>query len=281
MLAQRLPTILPPLSFDEALEVTKIYSVAGRLPAESGLVTERPFRSPHHTLSGVALVGGGTVPRPGEVSLAHRGVLFLDELPEYDKSALEALRQPLEDGVVTISRATQSVTFPAACMLVAAMNPCPCGYYGDEIHGCTCRAEQRQRYRARLSGPLLDRIDLHIEVPAVPYADLSNTQQGLSSAEMRTRVLAAREVQTKRYEGLPIHCNAALSGSLLEKHCVLDAEGHAVMQAATTRLGLSARAYTRILRLSRTIADLEGTASISPAHLAEAVSLRVLDRAGL
>ena len=281
MLAQRLPTILPPLSFDEALEVTKIYSVAGRLPAESGLVAERPFRSPHHTLSGVALVGGGTVPRPGEVSLAHRGVLFLDELPEYEKSALEALRQPLEDGVVTISRATQSVTFPAACMLVAAMNPCPCGYYGDEAHGCTCRAEQRQRYRARLSGPLLDRIDLHVEVPAVPYADLSSAQPGLSSAEMRARVLAARDVQTRRYEGLPIHCNAALSGSLLEQHCVLDAEGHAVMQAATTRLGLSARAYTRILRLARTIADLEGAASISPAHLAEAVSLRVLDRAGL
>ena len=278
MLAQRLPSILPPLSLDEALEVTKICSVAGRLPAGGGLVTERPFRAPHHTVSSVALVGGGTHPRPGEVSLAHRGVLFLDELPEYGKSALESLRQPLEDGQVTIARAAQSVTFPAACMLVAAMNPCPCGYYGDTTHQCRCRPEALARYRARLSGPLLDRIDLHVEVPAVPCADLQATGGGLSSAVMRERVLEARNVQEERYRGLGIHCNAELSGKLLEEYCQLDSAGRAIMQGATTRLGLSARAYTRVLRLGRTIADLAGAPAIAAEHLAEAVSLRVLDR---
>lgn len=277
MLAQRLPTILPPLSFDEALEVTKIYSVAGHLPPEGGLVRERPFRSPHHTISRVALVGGGSYPRPGEVSLAHRGVLFLDELPEYGKSALESLRQPLEDGVVSIARAAQSVTFPAACMLVAAMNPCPCGFYGDSTHQCRCKPEQRARYRARLSGPLLDRIDLHVEVPAVPYADLQ-ARGGESSAAIRGRVLAARARQEERYRGLPVFCNAELQGSLLEEHCAMDQQGRDIMRGATERLGLSARAYTRILRLARTIADLAGSPHIQGGHVAEAVGLRVLDR---
>lgn len=278
MLAQRLPTILPPLSFDEALEVTKIYSVAGCLPEGRGLVRERPFRSPHHTVSEAALVGGGTHPRPGEVSLAHRGVLFLDELPEYRKSTLEVLRQPLEDGVVSIARASQRVTYPADCMLVAAMNPCPCGYHGDPQHACTCRPDQLARYRGRLSGPLLDRIDVHVEVPAVPYEDLSAAVPGESSAVIRQRVLAARCWQQERYAGTPVRCNAALSGTLLERHCAPDAAGHALLQAAVQQLGLSARAYTRILRLARTIADLDGSESLQAPHLAEAISLRVLDR---
>ena len=226
----------------------------------------------------MALVGGGTHPKPGEVSLAHRGVLFLDELPEYQKSALEALRQPLEDGSVRIARAVQSVTFPAACMLLAAMNPCPCGYWGDTAHNCSCRPEQRARYRAKLSGPLLDRIDLHVEVPAVPYEDLSANTSGLSSAAMRERVLAARATQDARYAHLPLHCNAELSGALLEQHCALDGAGQALMRAATARLGLSARAYTRILRMARTIADLAQDVRINSEHLAEAVGLRVLDR---
>ncbi|MDR2054983.1 MAG: YifB family Mg chelatase-like AAA ATPase [Desulfovibrio sp.] len=279
MLAQRLPTILPPLNFEEALEVTKIYSVAGQLPPGSGLMTARPFRSPHHTISNVALVGGGSTPRPGEVSLAHRGVLFLDELPEYSKSVLEVLRQPLEDGTVSIARVAQSVTYPAACMLVAAMNPCPCGYYGDAEHKCVCRPDQRDRYMSRLSGPLLDRIDVHVEVPAVPYEDLRNTAGSGTSAELRARVLAARAVQQKRFAGESIHYNAELFGSLLERHCALSSDGHSLLKTAVKRLGLSARAYTRILRLARTIADMSDAADISPEHLAEAIFLRVLDRA--
>lgn len=278
MLAQRLPTILPPLSFDEALEVTKIYSVAGQLPDGGGLMRVRPFRSPHHTVSEAALVGGGTHPRPGEVSLAHRGVLFLDELPEYRKSALEVLRQPLEDGVVTIARASQSVTYPADCMLVAAMNPCPCGYHGDPQHTCTCRPDQLARYRSRLSGPLLDRIDVHVEVPAVPYEELSAAVPGESSEAIRERVLDARQRQQERYAGTAVHSNAPLSGALLERHCAPDAEGQALLRAAVQRLGLSARAYTRILRLARTIADLDHSHSLRSRHLAEAISLRVLDR---
>ena len=278
MLAQRLPTILPPLSFEEALDVTRVYSVAGRLPQGHGLMTTRPFRAPHHTISEIALVGGGTHPRPGEVSLAHRGVLFLDEFPEFHKAALEVLRQPLEDGVVTISRAAQSVAYPAACMLVAAMNPCPCGYSTDPTHVCTCAPWQIARYAAKLSGPLLDRIDLHVEVPAVPYEDLRSTQARSTSAEIRQRVLAARAIQQQRYASAGCLCNAALSGSLLEQHCALSAQGHAVMEHTVRRLGLSARSYTRILRLARTIADLEGTESLNTDHLLEAVSLRTLDR---
>ncbi|HJA79576.1 MAG TPA: YifB family Mg chelatase-like AAA ATPase [Candidatus Desulfovibrio intestinavium] len=278
MLAQRLPSILPPLSFEEALEVTKIYSVAGRLPEGGGLVRRRPFRSPHHTVSDMALVGGGTTPRPGEVSLAHRGVLFLDELPEYAKTTLESLRQPLEDGVICIARASQSVAFPADCMLVAAMNPCPCGYFGDPRHACTCRPDQRARYRSRLSGPLLDRIDVHVEVPAVPYEDLRAAQPGESSARMARRVADARRRQEERYAGTNIRCNAGLSGSLLEQHCAVGGEGQALLREALARLGLSARAYTRILRLARTIADLDDRAAIGAEHLAEAIALRVLDR---
>lgn len=278
MLAQRLPTILPPLTFEESLEVTKVYSVAGKLPQGQGIMSTRPFRSPHHTISEVGLVGGGSYPRPGEVSLAHRGVLFLDELPEYRKKALEVLRQPLEDGTVTISRAAQTVTFPASCMLVAAMNPCPCGYATDPNHHCTCTAQQIAHYRARLSGPLLDRIDLHVEVPAVPYTDLRKSSGNLDSATLRRRVMAARARQSERYAGSPCRTNADLSGTLLEKYCALSSEGHAVMEKAVHALHLSARAYTRILRLARTIADVEGHEILLPEHLTEAVSMRVMDR---
>ena len=279
MLAQRLPSILPPLSPQEALEVTKIYSVAGEPEARRGIIRQRRFRAPHHTISEAALVGGGTHPRPGEVSLAHCGVLFLDEFPEFRKSALEVLRQPLEDGVVTISRAAQSVSYPATCMLVAAMNPCPCGYSTDPSHTCTCTAQQRARYTSKLSGPLLDRIDLHVEVPAVPYEELrvSVGEQG-TSAQMRARVLAAREVQRTRYAGTSCLCNAALNGSLLERHCALDADGHAVLEQSVRRLGLSARSYTRILRVARTSADLDAGPAIHKAHVLEAISLRSLDR---
>lgn len=278
MLAQRLSTILPPLDFEESLEVTKIYSVANKLSAHGGLVRQRPFRAPHHTISDVALVGGGALPRPGEVSLAHRGVLFLDELPEFQKSALESLRQPLEGGTVHIARASHSVIFPAACMLVAAMNPCPCGYHGDPAHECVCRPDQRARYQARISGPMLDRIDVHVEVPAVPYADLRQNRAGAGSAAMRERVLAARAVQKGRYGVNGPRCNAELSGALLDAHCALDAPGHDLMEAAVNRLALSARACARVLRMARTIADLAGAEKIDAAHLAEAVALRVLDR---
>jgi magnesium chelatase family protein len=239
----------------------------------------RPFRAPHHTVSEIGLVGGGSLPRPGEVSLAHRGVLFLDELPEYGRATLEVLRQPLEDGVVNITRAAQSVSFPASCMLVAAMNPCRCGYRADERRRCTCSAAEIERYRARLSGPLLDRIDLHVEVPAVPWRDLSASASGITSAVMRGRVLSARSVQEQRYAGLP-HCrsNADLAGSLFEEHCVLAKRARAFMAHAAASRALSARAYVRILRLARTVADLEGEEGIRLAHLAEAVNCRVLDR---
>lgn len=282
MLAQRLPGILPPLTFEESLDVTRIYSVAGMLPPDRGILRERPFRAPHHTISDVAMIGGGRNPRPGEVSLAHRGVLFLDELPEYGKPSLEALRQPLEDGVVTVSRAAGSVRYPATCMLVAAMNPCPCGYLGDPTHNCTCRKEQVARYRHKLSGPLLDRIDLHVEAPAVSYDDL-RAENGAdaeywSTAAMRKRIMIARAVQSARYRGTKIHCNAELSGSLLEKYCKLSETCHTLMQGAMSRLALSARAYNRILRVGRTIADLADSEAIAPEHIAEAIGLRLLDR---
>ena len=280
MLARRIPSVLPPLSFEEALEVTKIYSVAGLL-GNRGLMTERPFRAPHHTVSDVALIGGGTIPRPGEVCLAHRGVLFLDELPEFRRSALEVLRQPLEDGMVTIARVAHAPTFPADCMLVAAMNPCPCGYRGDPRHDCTCSPSARERYRARLSGPLLDRIDLHVEVPSVPREELQTPaarRAGMDSASMRERVARARALQTERYAGTPCRANSGLSGALLDRYCALDAECGEFLGLAADRLGLSARAYTRILRIARTIADLEESPSIRLPHLAEAVNCRVLDR---
>ncbi len=279
MLAQRLPTILPPLSFEEALEVTKIYSVAGKLPPDTGLIRTRPFRAPHHTISDIALIGGGKVPRPGEVSLSHRGVLFLDEFPEYKKTTLEVLRQPLEDGIVSIARAAQSLTFPAACMLIAAMNPCPCGYHGDSTHTCSCSPQNISKYTSKLSGPLLDRIDLHIEVPAVPYEELrAQSHESTSSATMRERVLAARQRQLQRYTGTSCLNNAMLSGKQLEEHCALDAKGNATLERVVRGLGLSARSYTRILRLARTIADLEDAQNIAHTHIHEAVALRVLDR---
>lgn len=277
MLAQRIPGVLPPLDFDEALEVTKIYSVAGLL-GSSGLMRARPFRAPHHTVSQVALVGGGAYPRPGEVSLAHRGVLFLDELPEYQKQSLEVLRQPLENGEVTVSRSAQAITFPADCMLVAAMNPCPCGYFGDTSHRCTCGSKEVERYRQKLSGPLLDRIDLHIEVPAVPFADLRATGTGDTSRSMRERIASARRVQQQRYQGSVCRTNADLNGKLLEQHCRLGKAEHDFLREAVGRLALSARGYTRVLRVARTIADLEGAENLAVEHLAEAVQCRVLDR---
>ena len=278
MLAKRLPTVLPPLSFEEALEATKVYSVAGQMEAGQALVVARPFRSPHHTISDAGLVGGGQVPRPGEVSLAHRGVLFLDELPEFKKHVLEVLRQPLEDGRVTIARAAVSLSYPADFMLVAAMNPCPCGHLTDERRACSCTPLQIQRYRSKLSGPLLDRIDLHVDVPAVPYKHLKETESGYSSKYMRDRILAARERQSIRYAGQPLICNSDLSGRSLERYCALGEAEHAFLEQAVKTLALSARAYTRILRISRTIADLEGTDVLTTAHLAEAINYRTLDR---
>ncbi len=279
MLAKRLPSILPPLSFEEALEVTKVYSVAGKLPLNNGLMRIRPFRAPHHTISDVALIGGGNIPRPGEVSLSHCGVLFLDELPEYKKSTLEVLRQPLEDGLVTISRASQSVTLPAQCMMVAAMNPCPCGYLGDSAHACTCTTQELERYKNKLSGPLLDRIDLHIELSAVAYEDFRNkTDAEGSSAYIRQRVLKARDIQSKRYAKTSCTCNAVLSGVLQEKYCELNAESEKLLGQLERNLGLSARSLVRIIRIARTIADLDGIEHIQTSHVREAASLRILDR---
>ncbi len=278
MLAQRIPSILPPLEFAEALEVSKIYSVAGLMPADKGLVVLRPFRSPHHTISYAGLAGGGSYPRPGEISLAHRGVLFLDEFPEFQRPVLEILRQPLEDGQVTISRSGGALTYPARFMLVAAMNPCPCGYVSDERHACTCAPGQVQRYRARLSGPLLDRIDLHVEVPAVEYRDLRAADSDYSSARMRGRIGVARARQAERYKSTACRGNAELSGRLLEKFCRLSGPEHAFLEKAVQTLGLSARTYTRILRVARTVADLAGQEHLSVQHLAEALNCRVLDR---
>ncbi len=278
MLSQRIPTVLPPLTFDEALEVTKVYSVAGMLGREAPLVVERPFRSPHHTISDAGLIGGGVVPRPGEVSLAHRGVLFLDELPEFKKHVLEVLRQPLEDGRVTISRAAMALTYPADLMLVAAMNPCPCGYLTDDRHVCACSPRSVQQYRARISGPLLDRIDLQVEVPAVPYEDLKAPRGSRGSGEMRANIVRVRKVQAERYAGEYIRLNSELSGSLLEQWCAVGAQEQKFLEQAVSSLGLSARAYTRVLRIARTIADLDGAGSLDCGHLAEAINFRTMDR---
>ncbi len=278
MLAKRIPTVLPPLSFEEALEVTTIYSVSSKL-TEKGLVTERPFRDPHHTVSEIALIGGGSYPKPGEVSLAHRGVLFLDELPEFQRATLEVLRQPLEDGAVTIARAAHTITYPASCMLVAAMNPCPCGYYGDLKRSCTCSNLALGRYQSKLSGPLLDRIDLHIEIPSVPYEDFRGTLNSRSSEQMRASVEKARKIQAERYKGTPCRTNADLSGSSLEKFCALGEAEHEFLGRTVENLSLSARSFTRILRIARTIADLEGAEKIEKKHLAESIQCRVLDRA--
>ncbi len=277
MLAKRIPTVLPPLNFDEALEVTKIYSVSGRLE-NKGLIKSRPFRSPHHTVSDIALIGGGRLPKPGEVSMAHRGVLFLDELPEFQKSALEVLRQPLEDMQVTIARVTHTSSYPANFMLVAAMNPCPCGYATDPKHECTCSPQVRQKYRNKLSGPLLDRIDLHIEVPAVPYKDLRSESQGFSSEQMRENIVQARKIQEERYKDIPCNSNAELSGKYLDIYCKLGKEEHDFLGAVVDKFALSARSYTRILRIARTIADLNKDLNITTLHLAEAVNYRSLDR---
>jgi len=279
MLAKRFPTILPNMNLEEAIETTKIHSVSGVLPPDTALVATRPFRSPHHTISDAGLIGGGHVPRPGEVSLAHHGVLFLDELPEFRKNVLEVMRQPMEDGHVTIARAAISLTYPANFMLVAAMNPCPCGYFSDPGHDCTCAVPMIQRYRSKISGPLLDRIDIHIEVPAVPYAELSGKPTGETSETIRARVETARRIQHKRYhEHKDIHCNAHISSKLIRTWCKIDSKGDDLLKTAITRLGLSARAYDRILKVSRTIADLSNEESITAQHIAEAIQYRSLDR---
>ncbi len=279
MLAKRFPSILPPLNFEEALETTKIHSVAGILAKDKALITERPFRSPHHTVSDAALIGGGTIPRPGEVSYAHHGVLFLDELPEFKKNVLEVLRQPLEDYKVTISRSKMSLEFPANFMLVAAMNPCPCGFFTDPMKDCTCNTMQIQKYMAKISGPLLDRIDIHIEVPAVKFKDLSSSAVGEKSIEIRKRVIVAREIQHERFFGLKnVFKNADMSSKELRKFCILDSKSEELLKMAMTRLGLSARAYDRIIKVSRTIADLEKSKDILPQYISEAIQYRSLDR---
>ena len=277
MLARRLPTVLPTLTLTEAIETTKVHSVAGSLNGKA-IVATRPFRSPHHTISDAGMIGGGTVPKPGEVSLAHHGVLFLDELPEFRKNVLEVLRQPLEDARVTISRAVGSITYPADIMLVAAMNPCSCGFFGDPQHECTCSPQQVQRYRARISGPLLDRIDIQVEVPAVKYKELSDKATGEDSTTIRTRVNQAREIQLQRFQQRRIFCNAQMSSRDIRTYCQLDTAGEKLLENAMQRLGLSARAYTRILKVARTIADLAGEDHITGAHIAQAIQYRALDR---
>ncbi len=278
MLAKRLPTILPPLEFEEALEITKIHSVAG-LTGRAGLVIERPFKSPHHTVSQAGLIGGGSIPKPGEASLAHLGVLFLDELPEFDRSVLEVLRQPMEDKTVTISRAASSLTFPANFTLVASMNPCPCGYFGSSRE-CKCSPMQIQRYVGKISGPLMDRIDIHIDVPAVKFNELRGrgTPAGDSSEQVRTRVLRAREIQLRRFAGDGVYSNSAMSPKQIRSFCALDDASELLLENAMRRQGLSARAHDRILKVSRTIADLAGSENIHPEHISEAINYRSLDR---
>ncbi len=278
MLAKRLPSILPNISLEEALETTKIYSVAGLLPQKSSLIATRPFRPPHHSISDAGLIGGGTIPKPGEVSMAHNGVLFLDELPEFKKNVLELLRQPLEDGNVTISRALTSITYPSNFMLVASMNPCPCGYYGDPFNECTCSPNKIQKYRARVSGPLLDRIDIHIEVPPVRYKELSDETKGEPSVKIRERVNKAREAQIRRFEDSPIYSNSQMTPKQLKKFVKLDPDSKELLGVAIDRLGLSARAHDRILKVSRTIADLDGQVDVNSNHISEAIQYRSLDR---
>lgn len=281
MLAKRLPTIIPPLSLQEALETTKIHSVAGKIDKNAGVVAKRPFRSPHHTISNVGLVGGGTNPQPGEISLAHNGVLFLDELPEFQRTVLEVMRQPLEDRCITVSRARYSIEYPANFMLVASMNPCPCGNYNHPEKPCMCASGVVQKYLSRISGPLLDRIDIHIEVVPVPFAQLSDTRQSENSATIRERVMAARKVQEQRFAAeRHVHCNAMMPSRLLKKYCKLDEACTALLKTAVEQVGLSARAYDRILKVSRTIADLEHEPHITPDHVSEAIQYRSLDREG-
>ena len=279
MLARRMPTIMPPMTLDEAVEATKIHSVAGRLGRDASLVAVRPFRSPHHTISSVALVGGGTNPQPGEISLAHNGVLFCDELPEFNRSVLEMLRQPLEDRHITIARAKYSIDYPANFMLVASMNPCPCGYYNHPTKPCVCSPSQVQKYLNKISGPLLDRIDIEIELPSISYDDIAGKgNHGEPSAVIRERVNAARKIQNERYEGTGISCNAMLTPAFLHQFCVLTEGAQNMLKTAFERMGLSARAYDRILKVARTIADLDGSEDIDVQHIAEALQYRSLDR---
>jgi magnesium chelatase family protein len=281
MMARRIPTIMPPMSLEESLQTTRIYSVAGRVSHENGLIGTRPFRMPHHSSSNIAMIGGGSSPQPGEISLAHNGILFLDELPEFRRSVLEVLRQPLEEREIHISRASYRVVYPADFMLVAAMNPCPCGYYSHPERECACGPGIISRYLSRISGPLLDRIDMHLEVVPVPFHQLAKQEQSEDSISMREQVLAAREVQSERYqESKYLSCNAGMEAKQRNKYCMLDRRGTSLIRQAMEKLGLSARAYDRILKVSRTIADLEGSAYIHPSHLAEAINYRNLDRHG-
>ena len=278
MLAKRLPTILPEMTFEESIETTKIHSIAGILDRKSPFVSLRPFRSPHHTVSVAGLAGGGAVPRPGEISLAHNGVLFLDELPEFRRDVMEAMRQPLEDGSVTISRVAGSLTYPSEVMLVAAMNPCPCGFFGHPTKQCTCSPAAVRKYLSKISGPMLDRIDLHIEVPPVNYGELNSTSKEESSAEIRERVNRARRIQAERYRGTGVTCNARLTPAMLKKYCVPDAAAEEYLRLSFDRLGMSARAYDRILKVARTVADLSGSEKIKKEHIFSAISFRSLDR---
>lgn len=278
MLAKRLPTIMPTLTAEESIETSRIYSALGRLPPGQPLMATRPFRSPHHTISDAGLVGGGSPPSPGEISLAHHGVLFLDELPEFNRRTLEVMRQPLEDRIVTISRALRSTTFPANFMLIAALNPCPCGFRTDPRRSCNCTPVQIERYMARISGPLLDRIDIHIEVPAVPFQELSAGTPGTSSEQMRGDVLAARERQLERFKSAPIKTNALMNSRQLREYCVLDNLSRNALRDSVQELGLSARAHDKILRVARTIADLDNSETIELVHLNEAINYRMLDR---
>lgn len=278
MLARRFPSILPDLTFEEAIETTKIHSIAGVLTPEHPIITERPFRSPHHTVSPAGLSGGGTIPRPGEISLAHNGVLFLDELPEFERTALEILRQPIEDGEVTISRVNGTLTYPCRMVVLAAMNPCPCGYFGHPTHPCTCSPQKVERYLAKVSGPLLDRIDLHVEVPPVDFSQLTSGEKGESSATIRARVNKARKIQLDRYQNTGIFCNSGLTPGLMQTACPVTDKGMQLLKNAFDRLGLSARGYNRILKVARTIADLDGEEVIDAQHISEAVQFRTLDR---
>ncbi len=278
MLARRVPSILPPLSSDEALETTKIHSVSGELQSENGLLATRPFRAPHHTISDAGLCGGGAHPSPGEISLAHNGVLFLDELPEFQRRVLEVLRQPMEEGQITISRAQSTVTYPAQFMLIASMNPCPCGHLNDPNQECVCTASQVQRYLGKISGPLMDRIDLHVEVTPVEFEDMSADREGASSDSIRERVVRARGGQEDRFRGTDVHCNAQMGAQDVQSYCELDEAGMNMMKSAADRLGLSARGYTRILKVARTIADLEESGQIQSKHISEAIQYRSLDR---
>lgn len=278
MLARRLPSILPDLTFEESLEITKIYSVSGKLPAHSPLIQERPFRAPHHTASSVSLIGGGRQPKPGEVSLAHHGVLFLDEIPEFPRTTLDVLRQPLEDGYVNVSRIHATVSYPCKFMLVAAANPCKCGYYGDPYKSCTCSYRDAENYLSRLSGPLMDRIDIHVLVPTLKYSEIESTQAEESSQAIRQRVNQARKIQQERYKPYGIYCNAHLKGAMIREFCRVDEEGKRVLRSVFDKLNLSARAHDRILKVARTIADMEGETLIRARHLAEAIQYRALDR---